>query len=357
MASNDIAAELIDRIKSAAAKKQPLRIRGHGSKDFYGESLAGEVLDVSGHSGIISYEPTELVITVRCGTPIAEVEVALDARGQMLAFEPPVFGRTPATAGTIGGAVAAGLGGPQAGYSGRPRDFVLGAKLIDGRGQPLSFGGQVMKNVAGYDVSRLLAGSFGVLGVMTELSLKVLPKAPAVQTLQFAFDEATAIRKLNEWGGQPLPIVASCWKAGQLSIRLAGAKAAVDAAARRLGGKPLDNLQAQRFWRSLRDQTEPFFTGAASLVRLAVPPATPPLGLVGEQIIEWGGGQRWVANGDVDAARAAAHAAGGHAVRFRGGRGRFMSELQGPLLAIHQRLKAEFDPSGIFNPKRMAPEF
>ena len=234
---------LRQQILSAADDKRALRIRGGGTKDWYGVELKGDILDMRALSGIIDYEPTELVITARSGTPLAEIEAALREQNQMLAFEPPHFGE----GATLGGVVAAGLSGPRRAASGAVRDFVLGAVLMDGRGEVLSFGGQVMKNVAGYDVSRLLAGSMGSLGVMLQHSLKVLPRPVAEASLRFEMSEIAAIEQLNVWGGQPLPVSASCWHAGVLTVRLSGAGAAVDAratgfrrrAARRCGGRCL----------------------------------------------------------------------------------------------------------------------
>jgi glycolate oxidase FAD binding subunit len=275
-------------VLTAVAAKRPLRIRGGGSKDWYGQSFEGEILDTRAFSGIVDYEPTELVITARCGTPLAEIEAALAERHQMLAFEPPHFG----AGATFGGAVAAGLSGPRRAASGAVRDFVLGAVLMDGKGEALTFGGQVMKNVAGYDVSRLLAGSMGTLGLMLQLSVKVLPLAVREATLRFELSEIDAIRRLNEWGGQPLPISASCWHDGALTVRLSGAQAAVDAAVRDFGGEAVPEGRA--FWAGLREQQDPFFAGAQSLWRLSVPSTASAIVLKGEQLIEWGGAQRWL---------------------------------------------------------------
>ncbi|MFM2399212.1 MAG: glycolate oxidase subunit GlcE [Pseudomonadota bacterium] len=360
--------QLQDRIQSAAASRTLLRIRGGGSKDFYGESLQGEVLDVSSYSGVIEYEPTELVITARCGTPLAELEAALDAQNQMLAFEPPHFSslsrmRERAQGegiATIGGVIASGIGGPTAVYAGRVRDFVLGAKLIDGKGQHLAFGGQVMKNVAGYDVSRLLAGSLGTLGVITQVSLKVLPKPVASSTLQLELGEADAIRKLNEWAGQPLPLSASAWRGGVLCVRLAGAHAAVSAAVLKMGGSIMQDAHAVSFWRGVREHTDAFFKqprGGHPVIRVTVPSTTPPLGLPGDTLMEWGGAQRWVMGCDLQQARDAAKNAGGHATRFSQGdtaaNGGFMSPLDPVTKRIHLNLKNEFDPAAIFNRGRM----
>lgn len=344
-----------DQVSSAAADGGRLRIRGGGTKDWYGQAFDGEVLDTRAYAGIVDYEPTELVITARCGTPLASIEAALAERGQVFAFEPPHFG----AGATFGGTVAAGLSGPRRASAGAVRDFVLGATLLDGRGDVLRFGGTVMKNVAGYDVSRLLAGSLGTLGLLLEMSVKVLPRPVAETTLRFALDEATALARLNEWAGQPLPLSASCWAGGVLALRLSGARAAVDAAVRMLGGERVDD--ADRFWESVREQRHPFFAGAgpdAALWRLSLPSTCAPLAL-GLQLVEWGGAQRWLhAPGDAATAariRAIAAAAGGHATLFRGGdkcAGVFQPLAPG-LARIHGRLKDSFDPAGVFNPGRM----
>lgn len=344
--------ELVSAIRAAHASHAPLRIRGAGSKDFYGGMLAGEVLDVGGYRGIVAYEPTELYITAKCGTPLAEIEAALATKGQMLAFEPPGF-----SGATVGGCVAAGLSGPRRQQAGAVRDFVLGVKLIDGSGQVLDFGGQVMKNVAGYDVSRLLAGSLGTLGVLAEVTLKVLPRPVAEQTLVFAIDEAEAITRLNQWGGQPLPVSASFWHDGQLWLRLSGARAAVEAAAGKLGGQIL--VDAEKHWLAVREQTHPAFAGSV-LWRLALPSTVPPLDLDGLRAIEWGGGLRWYA-GEPDAVRGAAARAGGHAVLYRAPESMRCREgafapLSPALLALHRRLKKSFDPLGILNPGRLYAE-
>ena len=345
------------QILAASAAGRPLRLRGGGTKDWYGQQLDGEVLDTRAYAGIIDYEPTELVITARCGTPLAEIEAALAARNQMLAFEPPHFG----PGATVGGVVACALSGPRRASAGAVRDFVLGAVLMDGHGERLAFGGQVMKNVAGYDVSRLLAGSLGTLGLILEVSLKVLPLPLREATLRLDCAEIAALRLLNEWAGKPLPISASCWHDGVLSVRLSGAEAAVSAALQSLGGAVLAPDDAAAFWQSLREQTHAFFAGAGSLWRLSLPPHASAMILKGRQLIEWGGAQRWLKlDGDADAAgsariRQAVAAAGGHATLFRGGDkavGVF-HPLAPAVATIHQRLRQAFDPAGIFNPHRM----
>lgn len=350
-----------DQVRQATAQRTLLEIRGGGTKAFYGGEPIGEWLDMRPLSGVSSYEPSELVVTVRAGTPLAELEGLLASKGQCLPFEPPRF----AEGGTVGGMVAAGLAGPARAAVGGVRDYVLGATLVNGRGEVLSFGGQVMKNVAGYDLSRVLAGSMGVLGVIAEVSLKVLPMAPATVTVRLEMDAATAISKLNEWGGQPLPLNASAWWDGMLVLRLAGAAAAVKAAQDKIGGEAIAPVSAVPFWQGLRDHSDEFFAGAAKAVeggaglwRLSVPATAAPLKLSGEQLLEWGGAQRWICTSAPAATlRDAAAAAGGHAVLFRAREkpGGAFDPLKPPLDRIHRELKKAFDPALIFNPGRLIP--
>lgn len=351
---------ITERVRAAAAAGTPLRIRGGGSKDFYGQSLQGELLDTRPLSGIVSYEPSELVVTVRGGTSLAELEATLAEKGQYLPFEPPHFSAGGAVA-TVGGMVAAGLSGPARASVGAVRDYVLGVTLLNGRGELLVFGGQVMKNVAGYDVSRLMAGSLGTLGLIVEVSLKVLPKAVAESTLVFEMDEAQALAQLNRWGGQPLPINASCWHAGALMVRLRGAAAAVAAAHTTMGGGVMQE-QTENLWTALREQTGPFFgvQEGESLLRLSVPDTAPPLNL-GPTLIEWGGAQRWVKLPvrEESGVQSAMADVTGHATLFRAtdkSAGVF-SPLAAPLDRIHRELKKQFDPAGIFNRGRMYPDF
>ena len=379
-AMNEIIADWQGRIRAAIAAKSPLRIVGGGSKDFYGQELVGESLNTTAFAGVVDYDPSELVITSRGGTPLAEVEAAMRDAGQMLAFEPPHFGagaRSAAGAGTnststlsadsaatIGGCVAAGLSGPRRPYAGAVRDLVLGVRLLDGRGEDLSFGGQVMKNVAGFDVSRLIAGSLGTLGLILEVSLKCLPRPKVEATRVFDLVADQAIQKVNEWGGQPLPLSATCYYRGRLYVRFSGAGAAVAAAIERLGGEAL--TEDESFWASVRDQRHEFFAptadGGASLWRLSVRSSAPYSDLGGEQLVEWGGALRWLkyaAPPEAARLRAWARQHGGHATLFRGGDktpGTF-DPLPPAALAIHQRLKATFDPAGILNPRRMYPDF
>lgn len=365
---------LIDQIHTAATRRSPLRIRGGGSKDFYGESLHGDILDTSDYRGIVSYEPSELVVTVRAGTPLAELEATLAGQGQCLAFEPPHFGNQ---SGTCGGMVAAGLSGPARASVGGVRDYVLGLQMVNGRGEHLTFGGQVMKNVAGYDVSRLMVGAMGTLGLLTEISLKVLPVAPAEATLVFQLDQAMALAQLHRWGAQPLPLNASCWVCDDtapntpelLFVRLRGASAAVESACQKMladvPGQRMDNAQTGPDWAACRDLELPFFNPPAdpslALWRLSVPQTTPVLALPWSQLIEWHGGQRWLwaPASAQEQLRQAAAAVGGSATLFIAasdnttGAKNCFNPLSPAIEQINRRLKAEFDPAGIFNPGRM----
>jgi glycolate oxidase FAD binding subunit len=371
--------QLAHAIRAAASNKTPLCIRGGGSKDFYGGELRGEILEVNAYRGIINYEPTELVITARAGTPLNEIEAALHAKKQILAFEPPHFDQTPSPLAplprggegnnvpgtpenkmaTLGGCIAAGLSGPRRAYAGAARDFVLGVRILDGKGDDLRFGGQVMKNVAGFDVSRLMAGSLGTLGVILEISLKVLPLPVAEATLGFEKTAAEAIASSNEWASQPLPVSATAWSGRKLCVRLSGAAAAVDAAIGKLGGERIDAAEAERFWRGIREHTDPFFKTPQPLWRLSLKSTTPPLDLPGAQLIEWGGALRWVAaDADARVLRAAAQSGGGHATLFRGGdkSAGVFQPLPPALMSIHRNIKRAFDPAGIFNSGRLYNE-
>jgi len=364
-AANDVVERWSDRVKRATATKFALRLAGGGSKDFYGQELSGERFDTSEYAGIVDYDSTEMVITARCGTPLADVESALRAKGQMLAFEPPAFG----PAATLGGCIACGLSGPRRAYAAAVRDAMLGVRVLDGYGNALTFGGQVMKNVAGFDVSRLIAGSLGTLGVILEASLKCvpLPKSEATRVFELSPDEA--VQQVNEWGGQPLPLSASCYYQGRLCVRLSGATSAVEAATKRIGGAALANGEA--FWSSVREQTHDFFAGrdvAAPLWRISVQSTARYADLGGEQLLEWGGALRWLKSPvrATDASRVQAEAAsvrewaqghGGHATLFRSADKSIgvFQPLAPPAMALHRRLKSAFDPAGIFNPGRLYP--
>ena len=353
---------VIDAVETARAERVALDLRGGGTKGFYGEPPRGRPLELADLAGIVAYEPSELVVTVRAGTPLAALEAALAERGQCLPFEPPRF----APGGTVGGMVAAGLAGPARPSVGSVRDHVLGAAILNGRAQLLRFGGQVIKNVAGYDVARVFAGSWGILGVVLEVSLKVLAVAPASATQVLESDEADARRRLARWATRPWPLSASAWDAGRLVLRFSGARAAVDAAVADCGGEALAPEAAALWWEGLRDQRHPFFAldpaaaaDGESLWRLSVPPTAPLTELGGARLVEWGGALLWWrGRRDPQAVRAAARAAGGHAtlVRAVDKRGGAHHPLEPTILAMHRRLKAAFDPDRLFNRGRLVAD-
>ncbi len=353
-ADHDDSQALREAVLQATAAGTPLLIAGSNSKAFYGRTGQGTPLLTTAHRGIISYEPTELVITARAGTPLQEVEAVLARSGQMLGFEPPHFG----TAATLGGTIACGLSGPRRPYAGAARDFVLGVRILNGQGEILRFGGQVMKNVAGYDLSRLMAGALGTLGVILEVSLKVLPR-PAVEcTLVQQCTPVAALAALKRWARQPYPLSAAAYADDSLYLRLSGAASAVAAASHRLGGEPL--RAGAEFWSAVREHTHPFFQGDTPLWRLSAPPTTPLLELPGPGLWDWGGAQRWLrSEAPAASLRQAAVAVGGHATLFRGGdrQGPVFQPLAPVVQVLHRRLKHSFDPHGILNPGRLYPDF
>jgi glycolate oxidase FAD binding subunit len=350
----DASQTLLEQVNQAIQLGKPLRIQGSNSKAFLGREVAGEVLDTRQHRGIVTYDPTELVITARAGTPLSELSAALDAAGQMLPCEPPSFSDNGVTDATVGGMIAAGLSGPRRPWSGSVRDFVLGTRVITGHGKHLRFGGEVMKNVAGYDLSRLLAGSFGCLGVITEVSLKVLPKPRLCTSVALEMDAAHALARLAEWGQQPLPISAASHDGRVLRLRLEGGEGSVAAAHDRLGGESIDPT----YWGELNAHRLEFFTDGRPLWRLSVPNNTGILNLPGDQLIDWGGAQRWLKS-DASGAdiRTIVSEVGGHAICFSHGLDDSpFQPLPSPLLRYHRQLKAQLDPHGVFNPGRMYAE-
>jgi glycolate oxidase FAD binding subunit len=349
--SDDQTTELRERVLSAAEAGTPLSIQGSGSKSFLGRAATGTPLDVTAHAGIVNYQPKELVVTARCGTTLEEVEAALAEQGQALPFEPPHFG----PGATIGGTIACGLSGPARPYLGAARDLVLGTRVLNGRGEVLRFGGEVMKNVAGYDVSRVMTGALGTLGLLLDVSIKVLPTPASSRTVSQERTQGEALELMNRWAGRPLPVTATCYDGERLYVRLSGAETAVAQAARDIGGEPLE--QAEIFWRDkIREQGHAFFAGDVPLWRLSVPQSAPPLELPGKQLLEWGGAQRWLrSDASAETIRVAASRAGGHAGLFRGEdrTGEVFHPLPDALLSLHRNLKRAFDPKGILNPGRM----
>lgn len=348
--SFDDSQQLLDQVNQALASNTPLCIQGGGSKAFLGRQVQGTPLDTRAHRGIVTYDPTELVISVRAGTPLTELEAALDEANQMLPCEPPHLGE----GATVGGMIATGLSGPRRPWSGSVRDFVLGSRVITGHGKHLRFGGEVMKNVAGYDLSRLMAGSFGCLGLLTEVSLKVLPKPRLSRSLRVEMPVDHALLKLAEWGQQPVPITAASHDGQALHLRLEGGEGSVNAACDRIGGEELD----ASYWNDLREQRLDFFSDARPLWRLSLPTDTPVLALPGEQLIDWAGAQRWLkSDADAQIIRAIVSEVGGHATCFTtGATASPFQPLAEPLLRYHRQLKAALDPQGIFNPGRLYSE-
>jgi glycolate oxidase FAD binding subunit len=342
------------RVRQAIDERRSLCFLGGGTKSFYGREPRGQLLETLSHSGIISYEPTELVLTARCGTPLNVIEGTLANEGQFLGFEPPGFGGNA----TLGGAIATGLSGPRRPFAGAARDFVLGCRIINGRGQILSFGGQVMKNVAGYDLSRLMAGSLGTLGLILDVSLKVLPSPEAEMTLRQEMPAEKGIAQMNEWLGEPLPISGLTWCEGAVYVRLSGGRLAVDAALAKLGGERLPADDG--FWPNLRNQKLPFFDQPGNLWRFSLEPAAAVLDIQGEWLYEWGGGQRWLMSEDAGKfVFRIAEQHGGHATLFRsiGQRKTVFHPLPKETGRVQQRLKCSFDPWGLFNPGRMYREW
>ena len=346
----DDSAALLEQVNQALQNATPLRIQGSNSKAFLGRIVAGEVLDTRTHRGIVSYDPTELVITVRCGTPLSELAEVLDDAQQMLPCEPPSFGE----GATVGGMIACGLSGPRRPWSGSVRDFVLGTRVITGYGKHLRFGGEVMKNVAGYDLSRLMAGSYGALGVVTEVSLKVLPKPRQCLSISLDMDSDRALLRLAEWGQQPLPISAACHDGQRLHLRLEGGEGSVAAAHDRLGGERLD----ANYWGDLNEHRLSFFDEDQPLWRLSLPHNTPRLSLPGVQLIDWGGAQRWFKS-EAQAAfiRKIVGEVGGHVTCYSHGLiDSPFQPLPAALMRYQQNLKQQLDPRGIFNPGRLYAE-
>jgi glycolate oxidase FAD binding subunit len=352
-------ADMTDALQGAVHRSlesgEALDIQGTGSKRFYGRKPTGRPIDVAGHRGVLSYEPSELVLTARAGTPVREVEALLAEHGQMLAFEPPRFGEEA----TLGGTVACNLSGPRRPYAGAARDFLLGIRLINGHGDVVRFGGEVMKNVAGYDVSRLMAGALGTLGLLLELSLKVLPAPECEQTLELELDQGEAIAAMNRLASRPLPLSGAAWIQGRVVLRLSGSEAGVRAAVEEIGGEAMDGTAAVVFWRDLREHRLSYFEHDGLLWRLSLPPAAAPLPWPGDWLIDWGGAQRWLRTDlPADQVREQAAAADGHATAFRGGdrEAQVFHPLGAVMLRLHRRIKKAMDPRGIFNPGRMYAE-
>jgi glycolate oxidase FAD binding subunit len=356
-AGQDIAEALVERVCAAASARMPLRIVGGDTKRFYGRPVAGDTLALAGHHGVLRYDPAELVITARAGTLLADIEALLARHGQRLPFEPPSFGPMA----TLGGTVAAGLAGPARIARGPVRDYVLGARLLTGDGRVLKFGGEVMKNVAGYDVSRLLAGSLGVLGALLDVSLKVLPVARGTRTLLRRVDAQGAIGLLGAIVQRGMPVTGSFWSAGELHVRLEGSESGLDEVMPLVEGELMDAQAAAALWYSVREQTHPYFASARPLWRLSLPTITAGAALIRADrvALEWNGAQAWRSGVDRQTIDLITRTAGGHATLFRRGDadddtpGEVFAPLPAPILELHRAVKRVFDPAGILNPGRM----
>lgn len=357
MTDQDLSADLQAQVNEALAANTPLNIVGGNTKRWYGTPSNHPTLSLAEHQGIVNYEPTELVITARSGTPLKYIEATLAASGQQLPFEPPHFGESA----TLGGTIACNFSGPARPYAGAARDLVLGCKIINGKGEILSFGGEVMKNVAGYDLSRLMAGSLGTLGVLLEVSLKVLPRPEYETTVITEVKAAQAIDQMCDLAGMSLPITAACHHAERLHLRLSGTEGAVKQAQKQLTGEVLES--GVDFWKQLREHELNFFK-SGHVWRLSVPPDAPLMGLEGKWLHDWGGAQRWLVSPQpVAAIRSATGQLGGHVTLFHTNDSSSRQNepvfhpLSAGLMRYQRQLKAAFDPQGIFNPQRMYPEF
>jgi glycolate oxidase FAD binding subunit len=353
--NNDDTVQLQELTQNAYAKKIPLRIFGSDTKSFYGNEIQGHPLCLVNHVGVVDYEPSELVLTARAGTKLREIEALLDSAGQMLAFEPPYFGEEA----TWGGTVACGFSGPRRPYSGALRDSILGVRTINGKGEQLRFGGKVIKNVAGYDVSRLMAGALGTLGILLDISVKVIPRPQQEMTLVLEQTPEEAITYMNTLAGGPVPLSAAAYIDGKVLIRLSGTQAAVQAAAAKISSQ--EPGSSNSFWQQLREHSHPFFSTDTPLWRLSLLPGSPMLKIPGDWLIDWGGAQRWLkTHAPAPLIRDAVQAAGGHATLFRRGELKDRETKDGentpvfhplskPLASVHEKLKNAFDPAHILN--------
>ncbi len=333
--------------------KQGVQLHGGNTKAFYGRTIQATPLSLNPHSGITEYEPSELYITARCGTRLSEIEQVIEKEKQILPFEPPHFG----TVATLGGAVAAGLSGPRRVSSGGVRDSILGAEIFNGTGEYLRFGGKVMKNVAGYDASRLMCGSLGTLGILMSVTLRLLPKPQNEQTAVIAESSSGAIQKMNAWALTPMPITATFHDGENLYVRMAGPASVIEKCTGSIGGELTD--LGNRFWSEIKEQAHGVFLTDQPLWRIQIPPSTPPLDIAGPCAMEWNGALRWHAtNTEASVIRRVANQAGGHASLFRGPEiKQIFNPLPPAVLELHKKLKRAFDPAGILNPGRMYPEF
>ena len=361
---NDITTDLQAQVKQAISNQTPLYIHGGNSKQFYGNAVDATPLDISVHTGIINYDPSELCITVRAGTKLSDIETLLADNNQILAFEPPHYlysSLNNQDTATIGGAIASGISGPSRAYTGSVRDSILGVNIINGDGEIANFGGEVMKNVAGYDLSRMMVRSQGTLGVILNISVRVIPKPEHNITLAFEASQSEALSYFQDLRKNTLPITATAWLNNTALIRLSASEQVLQSCKEKVKGD--ERLNADSFWQGVRDHTHEFFTNSKNddkpLWRFSLPPATPEkIQLDGEELIEWSGAQRWIhSNAPANIIRDIAKSQKGYATLFNNAPSdesatRF-SELEPALFTLHKQLKNQMDPQGIFNPGRI----
>ncbi|QMU60699.1 MAG: glycolate oxidase subunit GlcE [Gammaproteobacteria bacterium] len=349
---SDCKTEITSKLQDAFQQKQALQIKAGNTKPFYGRKINAEPLSLARHTGIIEYEPSELYLTARSGTSLLEIEQAVADQNQILPCEPPHFG----AAATLGGMIACGLAGPRRVIAGNVRDCVLGTEILNGKGEVLRFGGKVMKNVAGYDVSRLMCGALGTLGVLMSVSLRLLPKPSCEQTIALTVDGATAIIKMNQWANTPMPISATYYDGSELYVRLSSSASAVEACKNEIGGHQTE--EHEMFWTSIKEQTHAFFSSDMPLWRISIPPNTPTLNLPGASVMEWNGALRWYkSDAEENIIRSEAKRVGGHANLFKGNiTDQVFHPIPSPSMKLHKKLKQALDPAGILNPGKMFAE-
>jgi glycolate oxidase FAD binding subunit len=345
----DCSNEIVSTIQDAFHEKSKLQLCAGSTKQFYGRSINAKPISLAEHTGIIEYEPSELYLTARSGTLLSEIEDEVAAQNQILPCEPPYYGSTA----TLGGTIACGLAGPRRVSDGDVRDCILGSEIINGKGEKLRFGGKVMKNVAGYDVSRLMCGALGTLGIIMTVSMRLLPKPEKEQTIALSVDYETALNKLNRWANTPLPITASFYDGNELFVRLSSSESAIDACKKSIGGELTDTKHL--LWNNIKEHQHNFFNTQKPLWRISVPPNTQKLNLPGNNVMEWNGALRWYScEADAETIRTEVERAGGHATLFKGDiTDQIFHPLSKPSMKIHKKLKHVFDPAGILNPEKM----
>jgi glycolate oxidase FAD binding subunit len=377
--------ELRQAVEWALNDGVTLDVRGQGSKQALGKPMTcDQVLDLSGLSGIVDYAPEELVVTLRAGTPMREVEALLAQRNQMLAFEPPDLGPLlgqEAGRGTLVGAVMGNLAGPRRISAGAARDHLLGFSGVNGRGEAFKSGGKVMKNVTGYDLSKLLAGSWGTLAVLDQVSVKVLPAPDQTRTLVLlGLSDEKAVKAMCAAMGSPHDVSGAAHVDGRTALRLEGVAPSVEARLKGLRDllaeagaamEELGTLESRAFWREVRDVAPLSGSGDAVVWKISCPPTEGP-GIVGrikaqrpaaETLYDWSGGLVWLAlppsaGADHSIVRSTLGATGGHATLIRGTETVRASvpvfqPQPAALAALAARVKESFDPKRLFNPGRM----